>query len=367
MNYLFNTKLIGLCFITVILTFSCKERESEDRPKFPSAEFYSPWYVTSGDTVTIGGVNLEGSEVYVNSEKVELLDTEDGLTFLVPEGFTGGKVKVIYPSGEIMIFGDSLHYVSDENDPKRTELEGIVLISDFDGTGIRPTTAGFDFTTGAWLFEGPAGSNTGILRYQNVPSSPAGGYYFYNAVQNWSIGGVETSGWAGSLSSRNELMNDNETSFPVSFADYPNSPVDFEGNASDHYLNFYYKAAIVDTNRNGESPAEIRVFLVNPALNLEDQYAFTISNGDNIQPPSIDMPSDEEWHGISIPLNKFKNGYGFEDEFSNSDLKSFNAIQFNFADSRVNSDEPDEQKEADGPIEVFIDQVSISKGTPIYN
>lgn len=359
------SRLTVLFLMLVTVFFACTKREQDEKPNFPSAEFFSPWYVFPGDTVEIYGANLEGSQVYINGSEVGLLDTDGALTFLVPEGLDGGVIKVVYPNGESFTFADSLHYVP-VNDSRRTDLEGVILLSNFDGGGIRPTTIGSDFSTGSWETEAPVGSEYGIGSNYNGISSPVGGNYYYNYVPDGAIGGVATSGWAGKLNTRNELMNDNETVFPLSFADYPNSPVDFDGNASDYYLNFYYKSDVLETNRNGENPTEIRVFLVNPTLKLEDQFAFTISNGDNISEPSINMPSDEEWHGISIPLNKFKSNYGFDSPLKNADLKSFNAVQFNFADSRVNSSIDEEIEEADGAIRVYIDEVSISKGTNIY-
>lgn len=377
---LFNTTI--LLSISGFLLFSCNKRDPEERPIFPSAEFFSPWYVLPDvDTVEIAGTALDGADVYLNGTKVPLLEdesTSELIKFIVPSDYTSGTVRVDLKDGESMTFIDSLIAVSEE-DERRTLVEGILFFGDFDGGGIRPAYAGIDFTTGQWSMEVPVGATNGIGQNQfGTSSSPGGGNYVYNDVPQGAIGGKATDGWAGALVSRNELMNDNYTSFPRSLADYPDSPVDFEGDASEYFVNFYYKADPVSApNRNGEDPTMIRVYLIDPSKEINQWWAYNISNGENQGSASGTraMVADGEWHGVSLKFSEFSSGFGFNDLITSSDLMKINALQFTFSDSRVDAPEEtvvngitaeEEWAAGVGPIRVYIDHVSISKGIGIY-
>ncbi len=249
---LFKTTI--LLSISGFLLFSCKKRDPEEKPIFPSAEFFSPWYVLPGtDTVEIAGTALDGATVYLNGTQVSLLENVSSpelIKFIVPSDYSSGTVRVDLKDGETISFIDSLEAVV-AGDERRTNIEGILFLGDFDGGGIRPAYAGIDFTTGQWEMEAPVGATSGIGQGKyGTPSSPGGGNYVYNDVPKGAIGGKATDGWAGAVRSRNELMNDNDTPFPFSLANYPNTPVDFEEDspvvsekgAKIYYLNFYVQS-----------------------------------------------------------------------------------------------------------------------------
>lgn len=384
---LFKTTI--LLSISGFLLFSCKKRDPEERPIFPSAEFFAPWYVLpEKDTVEIAGSGLDGATVYLNGTQVSILSIDEKnelLKFIVPKDYTSGLVRVEFKDGETMTFIDSLTAV-DALDERRTDIEGVLLIGDFDGGGIRPAYAGIDFTTGQWAMEAPVGATNGIGQNQfNTSSSPEGGNYVYNDVPQGAIGGKATDGWAGAITSRNELMNDNYTSFPRSFAAYPNSPIEFGENddPSEFYVNFYYKADPVSApNRNGEDPTMIRVFLIDPTRQIDQWWAYNISNGENQSYIEEDgygtmpMEADGKWHPVSIKWGDFSTGFGFNTRFNASDLEKINALQFTFSDSRVDADGnlgtvngitvEEEWAKGVGPIRAYIDHVSISKGKGIY-
>lgn len=355
---------------------SCTKREPEERPVFPTAEYFTPSYAAAGDTIKVSGLALDGSTVSLNGTTVSSWVENDNqiVKFIVPVDYQGGKVSIKLKDNVTLNFIDSLRLVD-----KANPLRGVpmLLMSDFDGAGIRPAYFGSDFNSGQWGLESPVGATYGVGANQfNIPESPAGGYYMYNDVLMGSIGGPGTDGWGGALVSRNELLNDGETSFPISLGGYPNTNVIFDDINADYYLNFYYYSDSLGVkNRKGLSPASIRVYMINPLLPKSLWYAFSFSNGENMNykgSSHAPIMSDNKWHAVSVNLKSFTTNYSFDTKKPDLlAMQSFNAFEFGFNDSRVDAQGSDaatkeEKNKGIGPMRTAIDHISLTKNHYLY-
>jgi len=362
-------------FVATFMLVSCTKREPSERPVFPTAEYFTPSFASEGDTVRVLGLALDGSTVSLNGTTVSSWVENDNqvVKFVIPAGYQGGKVSIKLKDNLTLNFVDSLRIV-DKIDP----LRGVpmLLLSDFDGGGIRPAYRGADFNTGQWALESPVGATFGVNSGQlSIPQSPAGGDYMFNDVPSGAIGGVATAGWGGALTSRNELLNDGESSFPISLGEYTNSPIDFKNEPANYYLNFHYYGAdlgLIDTvSKQPIYPTAIRVYLINPFKDISLWYAFSFTNGDNLGSAELagsPFLADNKWHSVSIPLSYFRDGFSFKEYLFDhpEDLLKINSLQFTMTDSRVDSSNPKIQAQGKGPIRTAIDHVSITEGVPLY-
>lgn len=366
----------------ILMMLSCR-REIEERPLFPSAEYFAPTIVEQGGELTIRGFVLTDAKVTIGGLPAEVKQTivndtvDDQRTVLVvtvPGSLGNGEhiVRVEYKDKGEFTFQAPLIIAN----TRSTVNE--LLIGDFDGGGIRPAVASSDFTNGQWAGSAGANSTIGITNQDgDVSSSPAGGNFaFTRVVGNGILPG--TFGYVAAIDSRNEIQNNFITSWPKNFAEYPNSTITIEEGdlVSNFRVNFYIKM-------NGNIHTQVRVYLGNSDLGNADKYAHTIhSKATTNQNPSgkfTKLTDDFGWVHLSIPFNVFACNFGFNAGCTPKleDLKKINQISFSISDDFNNVYDTEcctgsSNTSCCGaaikePVSAYIDHVVISKGGPAVN
>lgn len=374
------------CLLIVVFTTGCR-RDVEDKPVFPQADFFSPTAVVStSDVITLVGVSLENSIITVGGQPVNIISNDgDKVTFTLASSLVTGNaytVKVVLSDGSEKSFVGGVRF--DDNGGVPTTYPSELLIADFDGGGIRSAVATVDFTNGQWSGNAGANSAIGITNENDgVESSNAGGNFAFASV---GPGGVlpNTSGFVATLTTRNEIQNDGETTWPVNFFEYPGSPLEYDSvndNAGKYFLNLY-------VNMNGNINSQLRIFLGNASLLKENQYAYTINSKSTTNANAFGagkkLSKDSGWEFVSIGFNEFISGFGFTagGNLTIDEILKVNRISIDIADDfndvydnccRRASFPGETPAIADWtccdqaitePVSVSIDHVSITKGLP---
>lgn len=373
---------IAACFlISVSFIISCKkdddkkdtepttevvEKDTGQEPPIiiqkTAAEYYSPTQAAPSSQIQIHGKALSKAAINIGGFESEIDSvSKDGFILYakVPSELAIGSdysVTVKYDEVETFEFSSKLKVSSTSSTIEE------LLISDFDGGGIRKTDKSLGFTNG--FFESNPGKNSvmGIDENVNsVTSSPAGGNYAFTTVYG---GGIlpNTFGFVGTISSKTDFQNDGITPWPKNFFSYPGSVLNIANqDLTKYYINFL-------VNFNNTEKSQVRIFIGSDELPIADRFAKTII-------PGFDY-SVEGWQRVSIPLNTFRDGYGFGSNITIEDFIQLNQIEFDISDSYVNRynscctitngdtkfiDDCCDTAIKD-PVEVYIDQVVISYG-----
>lgn len=345
-----------LAAVVILMNTSCR-RKVEEQPVFPSAEYYSPTQVAPSSQLEIHGAVLGSSDVYIGGKKAELDSVSaDGRVIYVkvPSSLEVGSehiVKVVYNEKEEFEFISKIKIAATSSSVKE------LLIGDFDGGGIRSAIATSNFTNGQWSGNAGANSIIGITNNINgVEPSKAGGNFAYATVAG---GGVlpNTYGFVATISSRSGLQNDLITEWPANFFKYPGSILDSTDKViTNYFVNFYL-------NFNNNPKSQVRVYIGSTKLPKEERYAKTI------KPIGAANPVNG-WYKVSLPLNQFKDGYGFGAAMKFNDFLKLNQIDFDISDSYENIySDCCKNTITDccataikDPVQVYIDQVVISQG-----
>lgn len=365
--------------VFVLLTLLGCRREVEERPVFPSAEYFAPSVITSSaNQIIVHGINLEGASATIGGQAATSVVSEDKktLTVSMPVGISDGSYNVSVTLNDESIVSFPAPLVIDAAE---TAFKGDMLIGDFDGNGIRSASTTSNFSDGAWNGNPGANSSMGITNSINgVTSSPAGGNFAYATVAG---GGVlpNTYGYVGALDSRNEIRNDLVTGWPEGFLSYEDEEnaaltyVDGFDDVSDFRINFWL-------NLNGTSRSQVRVNLGNSDLSNSEKYAKTILTTEtSASVPGAIRVSPNGWNLVSIKLSDFVCNFGFGGvsncTINDVSIQELNQISFGISDDFNNVysscctgttiDCCDE--EIKEPVEAYIDHVTITKGAPAYD
>ena len=275
-------------------------------------EYYSPTSVAVGSQLQVHGKALSKATVSIGNITAEIDSvSKDGYVLYVkaPNEISVGSqysVVVNYDETESVEFSTKLKISAN------TSLVKELLISDFDGGGIRSATATSDFMNGFIEHNSGANSEMGITSNLNsVESSPAGGNFAFATVYG---GGIlpNTFGFVGTLSTQTDFQNDGSTQWPENFFNYPGSVITSENqDLKEYYINF-----LVNFNNTKES--QLRIFIGNSDLVLDKQFARTIR-------PSGIYPV-MGWQKVSIALSAFRDGYGFGTAMKFQDFLQSNKI-----------------------------------------
>lgn len=350
--------------LLAVIVFTACERDPDPRPSFSRADSYSPSVAATDDTVFITGDKMVGSQVRLNGELVEIeIEEEHRIGFIVEDHMESGSITIQLPEaggieGDRKTFNNDI-YINEEVQAG-TSWDGLftngqsfasgdimrgpktMLISDFDGSGIRRASSTTSFSNVFWETNAAAAANVGIGK-KNVPSSPAGGNYLYGTILGSGILD-DTYGFVMESATRSETMNDAITPWPDNFVEYPGSiiPEDFE--MDQLYLNFY-------TNNNGYSQTNVRIWLYNDAQIQEDRFVQDVQLID----------SEEKWEWQSIPIREFRPDFGnAADRVTKETFMEVNKIQFQLADLE-GMDNAWTQNDVQG----YIDHIVISYGGPM--
>lgn len=364
--------LIAISLIGLIGVSSCKI-ETADLVNFPKLDSYSPGYAKTGSTVSIIGSNLEGASVYVNGQKVDLTaSSEKELTFQVKNGMSSGDLVVKFANKDfedqkfglgivinhVIQLEDKTGWLSSTTQNVGDTLVGPkqLLISDFDGNGVRTADATNNFDRTQFVDQVQTGGSMLINSTNQVSSSPAGGNFF-NVELGAEFVQKGTCGHVGEIITRSELQNDGQSSWPVNFVDYPNSPLTVpssEAEVRDYFVNF---AMFKDGNEKGV----LHINLFNDDLALPDQYRYIIEDNSGL----------DEWDWVSIPYNQFKSNFATGAAISSTTFPSINKLKFAFSHDDWNDFDNSLGKCPDtapisGKVVYYIDNVVITQGQPFY-
>ncbi len=328
-----------------------------------AVEYYSPTVVAPGSQLQLHGKALSKATVTIGNIIAEIDSvSKDGyvLYIKVPNELSiGSQYSVVVNYDET----ESVEFTTKLKISASTSLVKELLISDFDGGGIRSAMVTTDFTNG--FFEANAGVNSSVginTDINAIASSPAGGNYVYATVEG---GGIlpNTFGYVADISSKTGFQNDLVSPWPENFLNYPGSVITSENqDLKEYYINF-----LVNFNNTKES--QLRIFIGNSDVKLAKQFARTI------KPRGIYTVTG--WQKVSIALSVFKDEFGFGTAMKFQDFLQSNKIMFQFMDSYENyyTDccKPSGDINNDyiydccdtaikDPVQIYIDQVVISQG-----
>ena len=373
--------MLFITLIMILMVASCKDKDDkkENEPKNPTTtdtsdttvepplieqktavEYYTPTSVAVGSQLQLHGKALSKATVSIGNITTEIDSvSKDGyvLYVKVPDELSVGSqysVVVNYDENEAFEFSPKLKISAS------TSLVKELLITDFDGGGIRSATTTSDFMNGFFEHNSGANSKMGITTNLNsVESSPAGENFAFATVYG---GGVlpNTFGFVGTLSTQTDFQNDGSTRWPENFFNYPGSVITSENqDLKEYYINFL-------VNFNSTNKSQLRVFIGNASLTLDKIFAKTFK-------PSLKYPVTG-WQKVSIPLNEFRVEYGFGTAMKFQDFLQSNKIMFQISDSFNNNysaccrfigeDTIDDCCDIaiEHPVQIYIDQVVISQG-----
>lgn len=357
--------------IMAVVIFTACERDPDPRPAFSRADTYSPSAAATDDTVYITGAELVGTEVRLNGKLVELeVETANLIGFIVKDDMESGTLELQLPSaggvtGELKRFNNVLinelvetgsswdGYFYDEQTFANGEvLRGpkILMISDFDGSGVRRASSTSTFSNVFWESNAAAAASVGIGR-RNVSSSPSGGNFMYGTIEE---GGIlrRTNGFVCEFATRSETMNDAISPWPENFVDYPGSVLPQNFDIDELYLNFY-------VNNNGYDQSNLRIYIYNDGMFLANRFV-------------LDFPileSEEGWHWRSLPINEFRSNFGFDDRITSDQFLQVNKMMFQLADIGSMEDAAGNQDESlyqGNPVQGYIDHIVLSYGAEMH-
>lgn len=339
--------------------------EKADAVNFPNVESYSPGYAKTGTEVSVIGSNLSGASIYLGGQPVDLLSTSDRkLSFLVTDAMSTGNIEVRFSNElfESQAFAMDLvvnHVItgSDKGGWLSASLQNVgdtlvgpnqLLITDFDGTGIRKANETTQFDRTRFSSQVPTGGLNGIGQISGVMASPAGGNYFYSELAGEFVQNG-TFGYSGDLISRSKKQNDLRFDWPSNFVDYPESPLVMPTSRADLSKIYLNMAVFKNQNQKG-------LFY----LDLTNEG---LSNSQKFNNRSVSGVGVSEWTWVSVPFSQFKDGFGFGSTLDLDDFGNINIVSLAF----VHQDKSENQiVEAQGNANYYIDNIIITQGQPFY-
>lgn len=360
--------------LILLSLLSCRPEENPAKQK-PRADSFSPGISKTGDTIEVIGSGLSGAKILLEGKEVELLKSENNfLSFIVKESMSALKsdlcLTVQFQDNSTTSFSQRLivnHKISGEDllpgnwlgGKIKTDLNLVegdtlmgpkqLIITDFDGHGIRMADATIKFDETQFTALVKTGGKILITNsFLNGEPSPVGENYF---VTQLSPEYIEEGkyGFAAELVSNTDFMNDLERTWPISFVDTPNGPLDAATSnpaLSTYYFNFFIF-------KNGNEKGFVRPYLFSDDLTGNAMFAnnFSTTLGNN------------EWEIVSIPVREFKTTHGTSVRMNFNNFKSLNKIKFNVAHLDLDQNQM-KPSEAEGEVLIYIDHITITQGAP---
>lgn len=357
--------------------------------KKPTADSFSPGIARTGDTVSVIGSSLKDSKILINGREVQIItNTDNILSFPVTNALTNPNalpkgegesiytLEVVFKDGSSTKFLQSIllnHIVRPQDltwlasftgDKTIDDTLGTgpaqLLITDFDGHGVRTAkaTERFDQTQWAALVK-TGGTQLITNNFLGVTSTKANGNFLATQL-NPEFVENRTSGFVGEFVSATDVLNNREDAWATNFSEIPGSPIavpKLNGSATDKtalnqtYLNFFlYK--------NNKVKGLVRPYLYNNLMEGSVAFAFNIP----------DEQGNGEWSLVSIPFRSMKTGYGSTDAMKFSLYSELNKMKFVF----THFDKKDEDKKtpdsglktAVDDVQFYLDHIIITQGSP---
>jgi hypothetical protein len=354
--------------------WSCRP-EVNPEVKKPTADSFSPGIAKTGDTVSVIGSSLKDSKILINGREVQIITNTDGLlSFPVTNALTNPNalpkgegesiytLEVLFKDGSSTKFSQSIllnHVVGPEDFTWLSNFKGSkavgdtlvkgpkqLLITDFDGHGIRTANATDRFDQTQWTALVKTGGSQSITgEFLGVKNPPSKGNFFATQL-NPEFLTKNTFGFAAEFVSATDVLNNRKDSWSNNFSEIPESPISYPNasNLKDLYFNFY-------VYKNSSTKGTLRAYLYNNNLSGDKEYANSLNASSG----------NFEWVLVSVPFTSFKANYGSGSPITADIYKEINKIKFVYTHSDWANNG---NKVPTGDVQFYLDHIIITQGSP---